>query len=45
MEIKIYKNKNNLGRYAAWKVAGFIKDAIFRQGTANIILSAGGKSV
>ncbi|MFZ2655582.1 MAG: glucosamine-6-phosphate deaminase [Victivallales bacterium] len=41
MEIKTYRNSNNLGRYAAWKVAGLIKDAISRQGVANIILSAG----
>ncbi len=41
MEIKIYKNSNNLGRYAAWKAAYFINSAISKQGYANIVLSAG----
>ncbi len=27
MKTKIYKNKNTLGKYGAWEIAGLIKDA------------------
>lgn len=41
MNIRIFKNRNDLGRKAAYDAAGIVDDAIRKNGSATIILATG----